>query len=128
VIEVVELLDVVLIVDEELLDELELLVDTDEELLIDELELPILDVVDTELDDVEDEVLDVVVVVDEEDDDGAVPWAAVPCIKSSVYPPSLQNVRYDAEIPSEFGRKISGIFKEAPAAKVDPTAGKFGEV
>jgi hypothetical protein len=111
----VELLDVVklvLIIDEELLDELELLIP---------------DVVALELDDVEDEVVDVVV-VDEEDDDGAVPWAAVPCIKSSVYPPSLQNVRYDAEIPSEFGRKTSGIFKEAPAAKVEPTAGKFGEV
>jgi hypothetical protein len=119
--------ELVLIVDEELLDGLELLVDTDEELLIDELELLILDVVATELDDVEDEVVDVVV-VDEEDDDCAVPWAAVPCIKSSVYPPSLQNVRYDAEIPSEFGRKTSGIFKEAPAAKVEPTAGKFGEV
>ena len=103
-----ELLDVVtlvLIVDEELLDELELLIL-----------------------DVEDEVVDVVVVDEEEDDDGAVPWAAVPCIKSSVYPPSLQNVRYDAEIPSEFGRKTSGIFKEAPAAKVEPTAGKLGEV
>ena len=116
----------VLIVDEELVDELELLVDTDEELLIDELEMLVLDVVATELDEVEDE--DVDVVVDEEDDDEAVPWAAVPCIKSSVYPPSLQNVRYDAEIPSEFGRKTSGIFKEAPAAKVEPTAGKFGEV
>ena len=103
-----ELLDVVtlvLIVDEELLDELELLIL-----------------------DVEDEVVDVVVVDEEEDDDGAVPWAAVPCIKSSVYPPSLQNVRYDAEIPSEFGRKTRGIFKEAPAAKVEPTAGKLGEV
>ena len=107
----------VLIIVEELL---ELVVDTDEELLIDELELLILDV--------EDEVVDVVVVDEEEDDDGAVPWAAVPCIKSSVYPPSLQNVRYDAEIPSEFGRKTSGIFKEAPAAKVEPTAGKLGEV
>jgi len=120
----------VLIIDEELLDELELLelvVDTDEELLIDELELLILDVVATELDEVEDEDVDVVV-DDEEDDDEAVPWAAVPCIKSSVYPPSLQNVRYDAEIPSEFGRKTSGIFKEAPAAKVEPTAGKLGEV
>ena len=95
----------VLIVDEELLDELELLIL-----------------------DVENEVVDVVVVDEEEDDDGAVPWAAVPCIKSSVYPPSLQNVRYDAEIPSEFGRKTSGIFKEAPAAKVEPTAGKLGEV
>jgi hypothetical protein len=122
----VELLDVVtlvLIIVEELL---ELVVDTDEELLIDELELLILDVVATELDEVEDE--DVDVVVDDEDDDEAVPWAAVPCIKSSVYPPSLQNVRYDAEIPSEFGRKTSGIFKEAPAAKVEPTAGKLGEV
>ena len=102
-----------------------------EEELLDELELLILDVVATELDEVEDEDSDVVVDEeddDEEDDDEAVPWAAVPCIKSSVYPPSLQNVRYDAEIPSEFGRKTSGIFKEAPAAKVEPTAGKFVEV
>ena len=124
------MITLVLIIDEELLDELELLelvVDTDEELLIDELELLILDVVATELDEIEDEDVDVVV-DDEEDDDEAVPWAAVPCIKSSVYPPSLQNVRYDAEIPSEFGRKTNGIFTEAPAAKVEPTAGKLGEV
>lgn len=42
-----------------------------------------------------------------------------------MYPPSLQKVRYDAEIPVAFGKKVKGITREAPAAKVDPTAGKL---
>jgi hypothetical protein len=42
-----------------------------------------------------------------------------------VYPPSLQNVRIDAEIPVELGLKTSGIVREAPGAKVEPTAGKL---
>jgi hypothetical protein len=54
-----------------------------------------------------------------------VPLAAVPCIRRSVYPPSLQNVRVDAEIPVELGLKTSGIVREAPGAKVEPTAGKL---
>jgi hypothetical protein len=45
-----------------------------------------------------------------------------------VYPPSLQRVRYVADIPVERGLKTRGIIREAPAAKVDPTAGKFGDV
>jgi hypothetical protein len=81
----------------------------------------------TTLDELEDELVDVVDEVEDEDDD-AVPCCAVPCIESSVYPPSLQNVRYETEIPSEFGRNTSCTVNEAPAAKVEPTAGKFGEV
>lgn len=66
--------------------------------------------------------------LDEDEEDVAEPWAAVPCIRSSVYPPSLQKVRYVADIPVERGLKTSGMLREAPAAKVDPTAGKLGDV
>ena len=77
------------------------------------------------LDEASDE-LEVDETEDEEDD--ADPWVAVPCIRSTVYPPSLQKVRYVADIPVERGLKTSGIVREAPAAKVDPTVGKLGDV
>lgn len=63
-----------------------------------------------------------------EDDEVVVPWVAVPVIKRSVYPPSLQNVRYEAEIPLTVGPKNSGIVIDAPAANWDPTVGKLEAV
>lgn len=43
-------------------------------------------------------------------------------------PPSLQKVRYDAEIPLALGEYTNGIVRDAPAASVDPTAGKLALV
>jgi hypothetical protein len=117
-----EVLEIVLDTLDSVEDELADVVDVVDEIML-EVTLDTLEDVDTELDDVEDEVVDFV-----DEDDVAVPSAAVPCIRSSVYPPSLQNVRYDAEIPSELGRKTSGILRDAPAAKMEPTVGKLGDV
>jgi hypothetical protein len=49
-------------------------------------------------------------------------------MRRSVYPPSLQNVRYDAEIPVVLGKNTRGMVREAPAANVEPTAGKLALV
>lgn len=43
-------------------------------------------------------------------------------------PPSLQKLIVDAAIPVELGRKTRGMVKDAPAAKVEPIAGKFEDV
>jgi hypothetical protein len=108
------------VLDERLLDEAcdELEVATTE---LDEVE-------EDDVDDVEEEEVEVRETWLEEEEDDAEPWAAVPCIRTSVYPPSLQKVRYVADIPVERGLKTSGIVREAPAAKVDPTAGNLGDV
>jgi hypothetical protein len=58
----------------------------------------------------------------------AAPCSAIPCSNNVVYPPSLHHVRYDAQIPVALGLNTKGIVILAPATKVDPTAGKFGEV
>jgi hypothetical protein len=75
--------------------------------------------VDVDVDDVEER-------VEEVDDD---PCCALACIANVMYPPSsLQNVRNDAWIPVVVGENTNGTTREAPAAKVDPTAGKLDEV
>ena len=51
-------------------------------------------------------------------------WAAVPVNKTSTYPPtSLQNVRYEAEIPVVEGPKNNFIVMEAPGANWELTLG-----
>ena len=59
----------------------------------------------------------------------AVPCWALACIDKVMYPPtSLQKVRNEAWIPVVLGENTNGTTREAPAAKLDPIAGKFGEV
>lgn len=62
------------------------------------------------------------------EDGTAAPCSAIPCNNNVVYPPSLHHVRYEAQIPVALGLNTKGIVRLAPAANVDPTAGKFGEV
>jgi hypothetical protein len=92
------------------------------------------DVVGTELvveivlliEDVDVDVDDLEGGVEEVDDD---PGCALACIANLMYPPtSLQNVRNDAWIPLMVGENTNGTTRDAPAAKVDPTAGKLDEV
>jgi hypothetical protein len=85
---------------------------------------------DTELD-VEIELAVEVELVDgrTEEELEVVPCWALACIAKVMYPPtSLQNVRYEAWIPVVLGENTNGTTREAPAAKLDPTAGKFGDV
>ena len=59
----------------------------------------------------------------------AVPCWALACIDKVMYPPtSLQKVRNEAWTPVVLGENTNGTTREAPAAKLDPIAGKFGEV
>jgi hypothetical protein len=51
-------------------------------------------------------------------------WVAVPVNNTSTYPPiSLQNVRYEAEIPVVDGRKNKFIVMEAPGTNWELTLG-----
>ena len=93
------------------------------------------DTVDTvEMLDVDDTVgllllveVDVVDGAADEVDETAV--CAFPCNMNVMYPPSsLQIVTYDAWIPVDVGENTKGTTSEAPAAKVEPKAGKADEV
>lgn len=80
---------------------------------------------DAELCEVDEVVLDAGLVDENED---TAPWVAVPCNKRSIEPPVLQKVRKDAANPVELGKNTIGMVIEAPAANVEPTAGKLAEV
>lgn len=93
------------------------------------------DIVDTvEMLDVVDTV-DFVLLVEADVVDGAaeevdeIAGCAFPCNMNVMYPPSsLQIVTYDAWIPVDEGENTNGTASEAPAAKVEPKAGKADEV
>jgi hypothetical protein len=80
--------------------------------------------IDEEVAKLEEEELDLIEEVEVMLEEVVVLWAAVPVNKTSTYPPtSLQNVRYEAEIPVVEGPKNNFIVMEAPGANWELTLG-----
>ena len=80
--------------------------------------------IDEEVAKLEEEELDLIEEVEVMLEEVVVLWVAVPVNKTSTYPPtSLQNVRYEAEIPVVDGPKNKFIVMEAPDANWELTLG-----